>query len=87
MKILVSFYHYDFTAQALSKLSRGFDRDLSDVQAMYEQKLLSLKGLRDAFEVIEPDLIRFPSLDPDALKNRLENFIERIEYESEDGRS
>lgn len=43
----ISFYHYDFTAQALYKLSRGFDRDIKDVQAMYEQKLFSLKDLYD----------------------------------------
>ena len=74
----ISFYHYDFTAQALSKLSRGFDRDISDVQAMYEQKLFSLKELRDCFEAIAPDLIRFPSLDPDTLRSRVDDFIERF---------
>jgi hypothetical protein len=75
----ISFYHYDFTAQALSKLSRGFDRDIQDVQAMYEQKLFSLKELWDGFEAIAPDLIRFPSLNPDALRGRVENFIKRCE--------
>jgi hypothetical protein len=75
----ISFYHYDFTAQALSKLSRGFDRDINDVQAMYEQRLFSLSELRDCFEAIAPELIRFPSLDPDVLRNRVENFIKRFE--------
>lgn len=74
----ISFYHYDFTAQALSKLSRGFDRDISDVRAMYEQKLFSLKELRNCFEAIAPDLIRFPSLDPDTLRSRVDDFIERF---------
>jgi len=74
----ISFYHYDFTAQALSKLSRGFDRDLKDAQAMYEQKLFSLKALRDCFEAIAPELIRFPSLNPEVLRNKVENFIERF---------
>jgi len=75
----ISFYHYDFTAQALSKLSRGFDRDIKDVKAMYDQKLFSLTNLRDCFEAIAPELIRFPSLNPDVLRNRVENFIERFE--------
>ena len=78
----ISFYHYDFTAQALSKLSRGFDRDLKDVQAMYEQKLFRLEELRDSFEAIAPELIRFPALNPDALRSRVENFIERSEGNS-----
>jgi hypothetical protein len=75
----ISFYHYDFTAQALSKLSRGYNRDLDDVRAMYEQKLFSLEKLLDCFERIESELIRFPSLDPDLLRNRIERFIECCE--------
>ena len=80
----IAFYHYDFTAQALSKLSRGFDRDISDVQAMYEQGLFSLEDLSDCFEAIEPELIRFPSLDSDVLKGRVETFIEQIEPAQEE---
>lgn len=72
----ISFYHYDFTAQALSKLSRGFDRDINDVQAMYQQGLFSLEDLQTSFEVIEPELIRFPSLKADELKERVNAFIE-----------
>jgi len=79
----ISFYHYDFTAQALSKLSRGFDRDMKDVQAMYEQKLFALKELQDCFEAIAPELIRYPSLNPDMLRSRVENFIKRCESTSE----
>ncbi len=45
---------------------------------MYEQKLFSLKELRDYFEAIAPELIRFPSLDPDVLRNKVENFIDRF---------
>jgi hypothetical protein len=80
----ISFYHYDFTAQALSKLSRGFDRDIKDIEAMYEQKLFSLSDLRDCFEAIEPELIRFPSLNPDMLRSRVEKFIERFEDKLEE---
>ncbi|MFQ4134981.1 DUF6036 family nucleotidyltransferase [Nodosilinea sp. PGN35] len=73
----ISFYHYDFTAQALSKLSRGYDRDLNDVRAMYAQGLFSLEDLRDCLRAIEPELIRFPSLNPDTLKSRVNNFIDQ----------
>jgi hypothetical protein len=81
----ISFYHYDFTAQALSKLSRGFDRDINDVQAMYEQNLFSLKELRDCFEAIAPELIRFPALNPDVIRRRVESFIERFQGNLEEG--
>jgi hypothetical protein len=79
----VSFYHYDFTAQALAKLSRGYDRDTTDVQSMYDQKLFSLVELRKCFEEIEPELIRFPSLKPGLLRNKIEQFIEKCENKSE----
>jgi hypothetical protein len=81
----ILFYHYDFTAQALSKLSRGFDRDLKDVQAMYEQRLFSLRELRDCLEAIVPELIRFPSLEPDVLRGRVDNFIKYCESNLEEG--
>ncbi|OBQ05554.1 MAG: hypothetical protein AN482_16225 [Anabaena sp. LE011-02] len=83
----ISFYHYDFTAQALSKLSRGFDRDIKDIEAMYKQKLFSLSNLRDCFEAISPELIRFPSLNPDMLRSRVEKFIERCEDNLEENQS
>lgn len=79
----ISFYHYDFTAQALSKLSRGFDRDIADVQAMYERKLFSLEELRDSFEAIAPELIRFPALNPAVIRSRVKTFIE-LEGNSEE---
>ena len=82
----ISFYHYDFTAQALSKLSRGYNRDIDDVRAMYKQKLFSLEKLRDCFEAIASELIRFPSLDSNVLRRKIEQFIERCESTSEKDR-
>jgi hypothetical protein len=78
----IAFYHYDFTAQALSKLSRGFDRDFSDVQAMYDNQLFSLEELEDGLRAILPDLIRFPALKPDVLQNRVDAFIHQNQEES-----
>jgi hypothetical protein len=79
----ISFYHYDFTAQALSKLSRGYNRDMDDVRAMYEQELFSLDKLLNCFEEIESELIRFPALNPALLRNKVEQFIQRYESTSE----
>ena len=80
----ISFYHYDFTAQALSTLSRGYDHDVSDVIAMYKQRLFSLKDLCDCFEAIEPELIRFPALSSESLRRKIEDFVEQLEKKSED---
>ncbi len=54
---------------------------------MYAQKLFSLSELRDCFEAIVPELIRFPSLNPDRLRIRVENFIERFEAKPEEEQS
>ena len=63
--------HYDFRAQVLSKLARGFDRDLTDARAMLERGLVSCEGLRAALAEMAPRLERFPRVDPDRLSARL----------------
>lgn len=59
----VTFRHFDFVAQALSKLERGHARDVEDVQAMLARGLVDIPALRAAFEQIRHDLYRFPALD------------------------
>lgn len=80
----ILFYHYDFTAQALAKLSRGYNRDLDDVKAMYDQNLFLLQDLQDGFNAIEPEMIRFPSLDPAILRTKVEQFIESCSTQAEE---
>jgi hypothetical protein len=50
-----------------------------DVQAIYQQKLFSLEESRDCFEAIKSELIRFPSLNLELLRNRVEQFIKHFE--------
>jgi hypothetical protein len=52
---------------------------MDDVRAMYKQNLFSLKELQECLESISPELIRFPSLDPDVIRNRVEGFVEGSE--------
>jgi len=62
----VTFRNVDFYAQALAKLERGHDRDLADVEAMISLELVDPERLRAFFTEIEPDLYRFPAIDPSA---------------------
>lgn len=64
-------------AQALSELSRRYDRDVNDVCDMYEQGLFLLGDLRRSFAAIAPGLIRFPSIDSEILRERVDAFIEQ----------
>jgi hypothetical protein len=60
----VTFRHYDLVAQALSKIERGHGRDLADVGAMVDRGLISGAEVRAMFARIEPELYRFPAIDP-----------------------
>jgi len=61
---LLSFAHFDPYSQALSKLERGHAHDLEDVGAMTRLRLVEPERLLELFGEIEPELYRFPSLDP-----------------------
>ena len=80
----VDFLHYDFYSQALSKIERGFERDLLDVRSMYDSGLLDLEKLQQLFTQIEPDLIRYPAIDPKSFKLGFAKFIATLEADSSD---
>lgn len=69
-------FHTDFTLQALAKLQRGFALDLSDVAAMLDRRLTSKPAIRETFVELEPAMFRFPGLDPDRLRDAIEQLPE-----------
>jgi len=64
----LDFYHYDLYAQALAKIERGHQRDLADVRAMFGLGLIKGERLLELFVAIEPELIRYPAIEPRALR-------------------
>lgn len=64
----LDFFHYDPYSQALAKIERGHARDLRDVAAMIERGLVECGRLLQLFEQIEPQLIRFPAIEPRAFR-------------------
>jgi hypothetical protein len=60
----VTFRHYDFHAQALAKIERGHEHDVRDVRQMLQRGLVTAGRLRELYEAIEPQLARYPALDP-----------------------
>ena len=68
----LSFYHFDPYAQALAKLERAHDRDLGDVRAMLERKLIDPARAHAYFQEIEPEIYRFPAVDPRSFRERVE---------------
>jgi hypothetical protein len=67
-----SFHHFDFYAQALAKLERGHRQDVADVREMMRRSLVAGPQLLAYFEQIEPDLYRYPALDPPSFRRTVE---------------
>jgi len=72
----LDFYHYDFYAQALSKIERGHTRDLEDVQALLARELILPQRLLELFHAIEPELIRYPAVDRFFLRSAVLALVE-----------
>lgn len=71
---LLAFHHYDFYSQALAKIERGHSRDIDDVRAMLERGLIDRKRILEYFDVIEPGLFRYPSIDARAFRRSVEAY-------------
>ena len=71
----VDYFHYDFYGQALAKVERGHCTDLNDVQAMAERGLIDLSRLAELFERVVPDLLRYPAIDAEALRGKVNAMV------------
>jgi hypothetical protein len=74
----VSFFHYDFYAQALAKIERGHTQDRADVAMMFTERLVVPSTLRALFEQIVPNLYRYPALDAASFRRALETTITEV---------
>lgn len=73
----LTFYHYDFYAQVLSKIERGHRQDLEDVRAMMDRGLVAPQDLRRHFDEIEPLLYRYPAIHPPSFRRAVEEILGR----------
>jgi hypothetical protein len=67
----VAVHHFDLYSQALSKIERGFEHDLADVRSMLAAGLVEPSVLRTLYGAIEPDLYRYPAIDPPTFRRKL----------------
>ena len=75
----LSFYHYDFYAQALAKIERSHEVDLADVDRMFTSGLIIPEQLLELFSAIEPDLYRYPQVDPKSFRRAVEQTVKKYE--------
>jgi hypothetical protein len=71
----LSFHHFDPYSQALAKLERAHEQDLADVKAMIDAELVEPPRALDLFAEIEPELYRFPAIDPPTFRRQVEESL------------
>lgn len=71
----VSFHHFDPVAQALSKAERGHEQDLRDIEDLIASGLVDPADARAQFDAIEPELYRFPAIDPASFRRSVEELF------------
>jgi hypothetical protein len=73
----LSLYHYDPYSQALAKIERGHTKDLADVGELLTRGLVEPGRLRELYDAIEPQMHRYPAIDPPSFRRRLEEILTR----------
>ncbi|HEY0139252.1 MAG TPA: DUF6036 family nucleotidyltransferase [Thermoanaerobaculia bacterium] len=71
----LSFHHYDFYSQCLAKIERGHRKDRADVTMMLESGLVERARLWELFERVEPELYRYPAIDPPSFRRAVATTI------------
>ncbi len=71
----VQIRHFDPYSQALAKIERGFPQDLQDVQSMLDHDLVDRALLLRLYEQIEPQLYRYPAIDPVSFRRKLNDAL------------
>lgn len=73
----LSFYHYDFYSQTLAKIERGHAKDLADVRQMISKGLIEAKQVMRYFDEMEPNLYRYPAIDPASFRKSVYKFFKK----------
>jgi hypothetical protein len=68
----VDVHQFDLYSQALSKIERGFEQDLADVRMMISRGLVEPMRLREFYDAIEPELYRYPAIDPPSFRRQVD---------------
>jgi hypothetical protein len=68
----IAFYHFDPYAQALAKVERSHAQDLEDVEALVRTGLVDRRRALEYFQRIEPELYRYPAIDPRSFRRAAE---------------
>jgi hypothetical protein len=71
----IDVHHFDPYSQALAKIERSFDHDREDVRQLIERGLVEPVRLGELFDAIEPELFRYPAIDPTTFRRRVDEIV------------
>ena len=71
----LTFYHYDFYAQALAKIERGHQIDMEDVRHLIKSGRVQPARLLELFSMIEDQIYRYPDLDQKTFRQAVERVV------------
>ena len=75
----ITFYHYDPYAQLLSKVVRGFQRDLDDARKFIDSGMVDPNKFRSLVAAIPESMYaRYPTLSRSGIDNAVETFLSEI---------
>lgn len=75
----VDVHHFDLYSQVLSKIERGFVHDLADVRSVIASGLVEPERLGRLYAAIEPELYRYPAIDPPAFRRKVGAVVAEIQ--------
>jgi len=75
----VSFYHYDPYAQLLSKVVRGFNRDMADAEKFLDSGMVDAERFRSLVDAIpNAAYAKYPALSRQAVLEAVDDFLSGI---------
>lgn len=76
----ISFYHYDPYAQLLSKVVRGFERDMQDAESFLKSGMVAEKQFRSlVLGIPDEAYAKYPAISKKAVLVAVEDFLSRFE--------
>ncbi|MEO6213411.1 MAG: DUF6036 family nucleotidyltransferase [Vicinamibacterales bacterium] len=72
----IAFHHFDYCAQALSKIERDHEQDRHDVRQFLDRGLINREQLGAYFAAITPQIYRYPALDPVRFRQRVQTLLD-----------
>jgi hypothetical protein len=73
----IDFFHYDFYGQALAKIERGHQQDLTDVNQMLKMGLIEPQKMWELFLKIQGELYKYPAINQESFRSDVENFVRK----------